>query len=380
MPQARVAPSQVTVKTVAVVCFTVVGVAGLVYVLSQALYAVGILIGAILLAVALHHGVDMLVKHRLRRRAAIAIVLVTFFALLAGLFLVLIPPAVSQGRELASRAPALVERLRHTSAYESLNKRIPVDRELQRLLERGRQSPGAVVEPAMRAVGSVLHVLGAVVAIVASSIFMLIFGGPLVHKMLGEALPVRRERYERVLRKIYTSLGGYITGLGFICGANAVATTLFLMVMRLPFFLPLGILSGISSLIPFVGATLMGVVITMVAFVAGGTTKGLIAAGFFLLYQQGENHLLSPLVYRRTVQVNPVVNIAAMLVMSELAGITGAILAVPAVAALQIVLREVLRYRREQLDAPVEGPLSEPTGPLAEDEEAHDGEQPQLHS
>lgn len=379
MQERSVAPSQVTVKTVAVVCFTVAGVAGLVFLVSNALYAIGILIGAVLLAVALHHGVDFLVKHRFRRRPAIATVLGTFFALLAGLFLLLIPPAVSQGRELTSKAPALVDRLRHTSAYESLNKRLPVDRELQRLLERGRQSPGAVVEPAMRAVGSVLHVLGAVVAIVASSIFVLIFGGPLVHRMLGETLPGRRERYERVLRKIYTALGGYITGLGFICGANAVATTVFLMALRLPFFLPLGILSGISSLIPFVGATIMGVVITLVAFVAGGTTKGLIAAGFFLLYQQAENHLLAPLVYRRTVQVNPVVNIAAMLVMSELAGIAGAILAVPAVAALQIVLREVLRYRREQLDAPVEGPLSESTGPLAEEAEETE-QQPQLHS
>lgn len=352
--------SQVTVKTVAVVCFTALGVVALAKMAMMATYALGILIGATLVAIALHHGVDFLRKHRFRRRPALLTVLAVFFGLLGLLSLLILPPAVKQARELITHAPEFVEKAKQTELYQRANARLPLDEGIEDLRRRGTQEPGKVVQPALHFLGSLLKVLGAVVAILATAIIVLLFGGPLVRRLLEETLPSTRERYERVLSKIYHSVGGYLTGLGVICGVNAVTTTLFLLLLRVPFFLPLGLLCGLSSMIPFVGIIFMGVVVTLVALATGGVTKALACVAFFVIYQQLENHILAPVIYRKTVDVNPFVNVAVLMIFSEVAGIPGAILAVPAVAALQIVLREILRHRREQLDAPRNGPLSEP--------------------
>jgi len=78
---------------------------------------------------------------------------------------------------------------------------------------------------------------------------MLIFGGRVIRAALVEARPERRQVYESVLHKIYRSIGGYLSGLTLICTINATLTTTFLAINRVPFFLPLGILSGASSTI-----------------------------------------------------------------------------------------------------------------------------------
>lgn len=371
--------SQVTVRTVAVVCFTVLGIAALAKVALSATYALGILVGSILVAIALHHGVDFLQRHRFRRRPAILTVLAVFFGVLGLLFLLILPPAINQARELVTRAPELVDQAQKTDLYLRINERVPLDQGLEYLRRRGTAEPSTVMQPALHAVGVFIKMLGAVVAILATSIIVLLFGGSLVKRGLGEMLPTTRERYERVLHKIYVAVGGYLSGLGLVCGLNAVATTVLLLVLQVPFFLPLGLLSGLSSMIPFVGIVLAGTIITVVALVAGGVGKAIACVVFFFVYQQLENHVLAPMIYRKTVDVNPFVNVAVLLVLSELAGIPGAILAVPAIAAFQIVIREVFRYRREQLDAPRHGPLSQPV-PRQELEAEAEAESSHLHS
>jgi predicted PurR-regulated permease PerM len=69
-----------------------------------------------------------------------------------------------------------------------------------------------------------------------------------------------------------------------------------------------------------------------------------------VVYGQVEGNILGPLIFRRTVHVNPLIVLLSIIFFSEIAGIIGAILAVPLTAAIQIVLREVLRIRRERLD------------------------------
>src|SRR5262249_24161564 len=99
---------------------------------------------------------------------------------------------------------------------------------------------------------------------------------------------------------------------------------------------------------------------TLVALVTGGMSKGIACAIFFALYQQFENHVLGPLVYRRTVNVNPLITVIGLLAFAELGGIAGAVLAVPVIASIQIVTRERRASRRETLNVPRKGPLQAP--------------------
>jgi predicted PurR-regulated permease PerM len=179
---------------------------------------------------------------------------------------------------------------------------------------------------------------------------MLLFGGDLIAAMLAEASPPNRRRYERIVEKIYGSVGGYVGGVIGICSINATLTTTFLAITGMPFFLPLGILSGVSSAIPYAGPLVSGTSITVLALITGGPLKALATGVYFILYGQLEGSVLSPLIFRRTVHINPLVTTLAILFMAEFMGLPGAIIAVPAAATAQILLRELLSLRKEQDD------------------------------
>jgi predicted PurR-regulated permease PerM len=180
--------------------------------------------------------------------------------------------------------------------------------------------------------------------------------------VLAESLPVHRQRYERVLGKVYHSVGGYLSGLALIAVVNATCATLFLAILGVPYFLPLGILSGLGSLIPLLGATLAGCVLTLVAIASGGLLEGVAVFAYVCVYQQFENHVLGPVVYKRTVELNPLVTLLGIILFADLAGVLGTFLAVPIVGACQIVIRELLLLRRERLNLPLKGDVAEQLG------------------
>jgi predicted PurR-regulated permease PerM len=177
---------------------------------------------------------------------------------------------------------------------------------------------------------------------------MLLFGRDLVLSMLAQASAANRKRYERVVEKVYGSVGGYVGGLIGICLINATLTTTFLAIIGMPFFLPLGILSGVSSALPYIGPLVTGSSITLLSLITGGPLKALMTGVYFILYGQLEGSVLSPLIFRHTVHINPLITTLAILFMAEFMGLPGAIIAVPAAATAQILIREILSLRKEQ--------------------------------
>jgi predicted PurR-regulated permease PerM len=345
----EVRPSRVTLKTVFTVCFGVLIVIALVMAIMHSLVAITLSYAALLLAVTLDHGVKMLVRRGLKRSLSIAVVSILLAGLLTGLGLTLIPPAFSQGRTLVQQAPAFIHSARGSRLFGRLNARFHLADHIEKL-EKGFPAilEGAAT-PILAAVGGVLSLAGATVTVLLLTVFMLIFGGRLIHAALDETRPESRNLYGDVLDKIYRSIGGYLGGLALICTVNATLTTTFLAINGVPFFLPLGILSGLSSMIPYAGPVVTGTVITLLTLITGGGWHALACVIYFIAYGQFEGNVLAPLIFRRTVHVNPLVVILSVLFLGEMAGIVGAIIAVPVVAALQIIAREVLRVRRQQL-------------------------------
>ena len=133
-----------------------------------------------------------------------------------------------------------------------------------------------------------------------------------------------------------------------ICGINAALTTLCLALLRIPFFLPLGILSGFSSTVPYAGPVVVAVVVTTLTLLTGGALKAALVVGYFVLYGQLEGNLLGPYIFRRTVHLDPLVTLLSILLLAEFMGAVGAVLAVPVVAVGQVVLRDLLADRRER--------------------------------
>jgi predicted PurR-regulated permease PerM len=345
----EVRPSRVTLKTVFTVCFGVLLVLGLVMAIIHSLVAITLTYVALLLAVTLDHGVKMLVRRGLKRSLAIAVVTILLAGLLIGLGFTLIPPAVSQGRTLVAQAPAFIHNARSSRLFRHLDARFQLADHIEKL-ETGLPTilEGAAT-PILAAMGGVLSFVGAAVTVLLLTVFMLIFGGRLIHGAMEEARPESRNLYGDVLDKIYRSIGGYLGGLALICTVNAMLTTAFLAINGVSFFVPLGILSGLSSMIPYAGPLVTGIVITLLTLITGGGWHALACVIYFIAYGQFEGNVLGPLIFRRTVHVNPLVVILSVLFLGEMAGIVGAIIAVPVVAAMQIVVREMLRVRRQQL-------------------------------
>ena len=130
--------------------------------------------------------------------------------------------------------------------------------------------------------------------------------------------------------------------------------TVMLFVVGSEFAIALGLLVAVLDLIPLAGATLAAIIVSTVVVIETGWFRGLVVIVFFIAYQQFENHVLQPLVYGRTVQLSPLAVLCAVLIGAQLAGIIGALLAIPVAGSLLAVGREILQYREETADEPAQ--------------------------
>ena len=114
-----------------------------------------------------------------------------------------------------------------------------------------------------------------------------------------------------------------------------------LLVLGVPYAVALGLVVGLLDLIPLAGATIAAIIVSAVGFLHS-TTAGIVLVIFFVLYQQLENHVLQPLVYGRTVQLSPLIVLIAVLMGAELAGVIGALGAIPVAGSIQVVVLDWL--------------------------------------
>ncbi len=369
-PRLSPRPSQVSLKTVFTVTLGAFAIWATVSFVGRTMLALTLAIASLMIAVALDHGVSLLKRRSLPRGPAIAVVLLACGGVIVGLGFTVIPVAVSQGKALFLRLPDIFLAVRSTRLFHGVDDRIHIARQLADFERQLPKMLEGAAAPVLAVLGGVLSAVAAVATVVILTIFMLIFGGELVHEFLRETLPQRRSLYTALMEKIYRSIGGYLLGLGLICLVNATLTTIFLAIAGVPFFLPMGIVSGLSSLIPYAGPVVLGTTVTLIALATGGTGTGIACGIYFLAYGQFEGQVLSPIIFRRTVHVNPLVVVLAILFFSELGGIFGAVVAVPAAATIQIVAREILRIRRDRLHLAAT-PLNSPDAPAAESEPEH---------
>jgi predicted PurR-regulated permease PerM len=138
-----------------------------------------------------------------------------------------------------------------------------------------------------------------------------------------------------------------VIGAVVIAAIAGTAATLVLLALGVPYALPIGLIVGLLDPIPFVGATIAGVIGALITWASAGFTAAAVFAAFLLVYQQViENHLLVPVVYGRTVELDALGVLLAVLLGGELAGIIGAIAAVPIGGSLKAIAGEVRRWRR----------------------------------
>jgi predicted PurR-regulated permease PerM len=304
---------------------------------------------AILLAMALNPAVEAFERRGLKRLWAASLVFAIALLVLSGIGFLVLPPLVAQVADFVDTVPDFVDDL---TAGEGplgwLQDEYQIVDRIREAIER--QGPGGVLglsEPFLDVVRSVVTAVVGAITIIFLTYFMLLEGPRTIEAFLGQLPETVRPRYERVGRDIYKTISGYVTGNLLISLLAGVLATVVLFAVGSEFAIALGLLVAILDLIPLAGATLAAIIVSTVVFIETDWLRCLIVIGFFVAYQQFENHVVQPLVYGRTVQLSPLVVLCAVLIGAQLAGILGALLAIPVAGSLLAIAREAILYRDE---------------------------------
>jgi predicted PurR-regulated permease PerM len=339
------APSRVRLKTVFTVCAGVTLFGGALLVVWSTPVSLLLSIAALMIAVPLDRAARLLCRLGLPRPFSVATVMLSLLAALTAVTWLLLPPAVTQVQHLVQEAPEMLERLQGSTAYDEVNQVVDVGAVTASVRQTLQDNLTALAGTALSVAGVVVSAIAGLVMVLFLTAFMLAYGRGIVQWSVDQATPARAALYRRAVERSYHAIGGYVAGLGALVLANMTVTTVFLALIGIPYFLPLGILCGLASIIPVVGATFAGAVVALVGVLAHGIGVGVAVAIYIVVYQQVENQLLAPLVYRQTISLNPLLSILVFLFMGELAGIAGAVLAVPTLAILKVAVTELLALR-----------------------------------
>ena len=303
---------------------------------------------AVFLAIALNPAVEMLVKRGLGRGPAAALVFIAALLVIAGIAYLVVPPLIDQIRDFVNAVPGLLDDLtkgRGPLGFLERDYKV-VERVREAVESKGLGSLLGVTTPAVAVAKGVVTAVVGIVTVSFLTFFMLLEGPATIDRFLGALPKSTADRWRRVGHDIYRTIGGYVTGnlvISFIAG---VASAAVLFAIGSSYAVALGLVVAIFDLVPLAGATIAAVLVTLVVIVELGWIQAVIVAVFFVVYQQLENHVLQPLVYGRTVQLSPLAVLIAILIGAELAGVLGALAAIPVAGSLVAVGREVLDYLR----------------------------------
>ncbi len=331
-------------RVAAAVSWRALAVLGMVVVVGYVLVALRVVVipvaVALLLTALLGPVVDWLTRHRTPRGLATTMVLIGGLSLIGGMLSFVIQAFVAG-------VPAL--QVQVTSSFQQIRVWLqdppfglpPIN--LQSLLDSVSQSMSANRSAITSGALSTAFTLGQYLAGAALALFTLIYflySGRSMWRFLIRGVPrSARDRVDVAGQRGFESLVGFIRATVLVAVVDAVGIGLGLLAVGAPLVLPLAALTFLAAFIPVVGAVVSGVLAVLVVLVANGPVPALIVLGVVIGVQQLEGNVLQPLLMGRAVKLNGVAVVLAVAVGSVVAGIAGAILAVPLLAMLNAGIR-----------------------------------------
>ena len=294
-------------------------------------------------------------------------------AVLAGalwLFGVALAPAVEdQSRQLAEEFPVLLEEglslANRVQSFFGLNAPIGLDQASLSNISREALT-GSAVSTAAGVGLTAASVISLGLVVLVCTIYLVIDPQPWVGGFVSLFPAGWRERTREVLEKMYHAVQRWFLGQLAAMTFIAVFWAIALSIIGIPFALLLGIFSGLISFIPYVGAIISVVIPLTLALVSDPVTAVWVLLAFVII-QQVEGNLLQPIVMSRAVNLHPALVVFAILAMGTLFGLVGVLLAVPLVAALQVLVRELWVERMNRLGTDPDPLPQEPEKPRTPD-------------
>ena len=342
---AREGPSNATV--VRVVTITI----GILLLLVAAYRVRSVLILVVIsafLAIGLDPAVRRLERWKVKRGWAVTIILLGVIAFLSAFAAAVVPQLVEQVTQFATDLPSYVEDI--GERYPRVQEYIQENDIPGQLREAAQDLPSRITGSIGSVVGLAGTILGRIFSFVTVLVLTIYFLLSLSHIREGTLKLVpksKRERVKNLMDPILEKIGGYIAGQIVVALIGGTLAFFFLWAVGAPSPIALALWVTIAALIPLIGATIGAIPAVIVGFV-DSVGLGLVILIYFIVYQQIENYVIAPRVMTRAVDVSPAAILVAALIGGTLLGFVGALMAIPAAAAIRLIFEEVFIPRTER--------------------------------
>lgn len=311
---------------------------------------------AAFLAIALNPAVEWFSKNVTKRHRgpAIALTFVGLLLILVVLVASLVPPVVRQSRNLVDNLPQYTNTLTnsHNIVGETIRKYDLVKRvksDQVQLVRQGSQFSGSF----FTVVRNIFSSLAATVVVLGLTFFMLLEGPRWINTFWYHYGTRERKRLQNLVHQMYRAVTGYVNGNVLTSIIAGIVTAIMLIILGVPYVAPLSLFVAVMDLVPLVGATFGATAVILVSLFHSALA-GAIMLVFYIIFQQVENHVTIPIVYGKTVRISPLLVLVAVLIGAGLGKLLGALVAIPAAASLQILVKDYLHSHNVRQTTPKE--------------------------
>jgi predicted PurR-regulated permease PerM len=361
--------ARAVIKVVAISLAVIAVAALLLFVILHVRTTLRWIFAAAFLTLALNPAVDRIESVHLRGRhpfprwLSILLVYLITFGVFVFLVLQVVPPIIKEFENLGSKVPGYIADFRQWAnqnpQFQHLNHKYDLTATLQSQASSIPSKLGAAAGDIRDITVSVLEHLIAAVTILALTFFLLLDGRQQGERLLAHFDDDTAVRLRRIATRIAGVVKAYVTVNLVLAIAAGLFTWLSLELLGVDLAVTMGVIVGFFDLMPLIGFTIGGALVAVVASFHDFPKTLIIWAVLFVIYQQVQDRVIQPLLYHSAVQIHPAVAIIAILVGAELAGVLGALLAIPTAATIGVLIDEGTRWRREMSGA-AEGTGSAP--------------------
>ncbi len=321
----------------------------LVYLAYLILDILAILLVAIILATAIDPWVDWMQRYKLPRSLSLVIIYLLLFLFIAVIAIIMIPPLASQLADLAKTLPYYYEKIMlgvtnvgGTGFQDEIS--VTVQRALQSLGSSLASATGSIL-------ASVASVFGGIMEFIITLVitFYLVVDENGLKRFIVSVTPAEKQSYlEGLLERIQIKLGAWLRGQLLLMLIIGAMSYIGLLLFGMPYALVLALWAGLTEIIPYIGP-ILGAIPAVLLALSISPLHALLIVGLYVLIQQSENNIIVPAVMKRAVGLNPIVSILAVMIGYSIAGVVGAVIAIPLAAIAGMILSDLFdkHWRRE---------------------------------
>lgn len=314
------------------------------------------------LALALNSPVHQLAKRMpgRSRLAGTAAAYVAVVGIVLGFAFLVIPPMVQQTVQFAETVPDLIEENRsRLGAVESLIEQYQlqpqVDKAMENIRSNATEWAANIGSNAISGINSLFGVLVSLLLVLVISFLMLLEGPTWIKQLWGIYLNDKtRKHHQQLAHKMYDVMTGYVNGqlavaaiAGTLSGLVVFILSLFFSEVSGNLALPVIAIAFILSLVPMFGATIAGVIITLM-IALNSVPAAIVFAVYFIVYQQVENNFISPVIQAKTVQLSALIILVSVTIGTYMFGLAGGIISIPIAGWIKVLVEDYLQIRKNR--------------------------------